>query len=135
MRILGGALGGQRGGVMPDVIEPASWPGHRQVAHSVAGTAAMVYYAEEPVTASEEVLHRQALDFRRRRIFGQSDAGQEALLLGGELLAEFAAGMPSGFVAGYVSHVMLDAVEGKIPAVGDLGKTIEARRCHRRRQT
>ena len=46
--VLGGALGGWMGGVIPDVLEPATTPNHRELAHSIAagGTLTLARLAE-----------------------------------------------------------------------------------------
>lgn len=40
LEAVGGAIGGYIGGRLPDIIEPALWPGHRQFVHSVAAGGA-----------------------------------------------------------------------------------------------
>jgi hypothetical protein len=103
---VGGTLGGLLGGLLPDLIEPAYTPNHRSIAHSaVAGSAlTLARLAEWQAgcrTAADNALKRSILyplgsDER-------SSAERDAILW--RLLAGFLVGL----VAGYGSHLVLDA--------------------------
>lgn len=103
---VGGALGGLLGGLLPDILEPAKTPNHRSVAHSAvaAGTLSLARLAEwqaECRTAAEAAVQRSLA-----HPFGSAERGRaewEAMLW--RLLAGFLVGL----VAGYGSHLMLDA--------------------------
>ena len=107
---IGGLIGGWVGGVLPDVLEPATTPNHRQAAHSVVagGTLMLARLAEWQAgcRAAADGAARRALllplrsDERRR-------AETEALVW------RFVAGALVGLVAGYASHLLLDATTAR----------------------
>ena len=43
LEAIGGGIGGYIGSRLPDIIEPALWPGHRQFAHSVTAGSSVAY--------------------------------------------------------------------------------------------
>jgi hypothetical protein len=103
---VGGALGGLLGGLLPDLLEPATTPNHRSVAHSAvaAGTLSLARLAEwqaECRTAAEAVVKRSLA-----HPLGSAERGSaEWDAMFWRLLAGFLVGL----VAGYGSHVLLDA--------------------------
>ena len=135
MRAIGGSIGGRFGGRFPDVLEPASWPDHRHVCHSVAFGVGLGGVSYPVIKKWENHFHQKALEYRHARHHGQNSRGQEILLVLRELFMEIVAGLPAGFVAGYTSHLVLDAREGGIPLVGDIKKTIKTREIHNRRKS
>ncbi len=114
--VLGGALGGWMGGALPDILEPATTPNHREVAHSVVagGALTLARLAEWQATCRSEA---KGCDARALTFALGSDARQRAEWDG--LGWRFLAGLLAGFVAGYASHLMLDAVTPKgLPLLG-----------------
>ena len=104
----GGGLGGYIGGRLPDLLEPAAGnPNHRNLAHSwlaCGGTALGVANAaawEHRLRAKAELLHRERL--------GVADPWQQAVLWVQEILLRLLVGFLTGAVAGYASHLVLDA--------------------------
>ena len=103
---LGGLLGGWVGGVLPDVLEPARDPNHRKFAHSVVagGALTLARVAEWQAacrTAADTATH-QSLTHpigSTERSAAEWDAFFWRLL----------AGALVGLVAGYASHLVLDA--------------------------
>jgi len=106
MEVAGGFLGGALGGMMPDVLEPATSPNHRKLAHSVVmlGTLTLARVVEWQTGC-------------RRRAAEDAEVAS-SLLLGSKARADaelaavvwsFFAGFIAGFVAGYASHLGLDA--------------------------
>lgn len=104
---LGGWLGGDLGSRMPDILEPGRWD-HRQTAHSLSAGVALGF--------SAETIQRWAESSRQRAHQHQQLAADPslatALSLWHSLVALFwsaLAGWLNGFLAGYVSHLVLDA--------------------------
>ncbi len=114
--VVGGLLGGCIGGVLPDVLEPATNPNHRNLAHSaLAGGALMLARIAEWQAhcraAADEATNRARL--HPAGSAACSSAQREAMLW--RLLA----GALVGLVAGYVSHLVLDAGTAHgLPLVG-----------------
>lgn len=104
---LAGYFGGGHGAVCPDWLEPARW-NHRQTAHSFAVGGLLVRSADEVQRWAESCRHRA----RRHQLLSR-----DARLSGVEqfwhsLVAIFwsaVAGWLNGFVAGYLSHLVLNS--------------------------
>jgi len=113
---VGGAIGGYLGGIMPDLLEPAISSWHRGTAHSYAGGATVVAAATSVLAQWESVCRTNAENCKAILMIRGAD-GQFALaspfrqfmLSLGELFWRLMAGLLNGFVAGYISHVALDA--------------------------
>jgi len=109
LETIGGAIGGYIGGRLPDVIEPASVPDHRGLAHSVTTGGAVLYIDYKIFGQWEQWFRSEAERYRIER--------EQRVLAGPEELAyslmetvlRIAAGALTGFVVGYLSHLMLDA--------------------------
>lgn len=114
--VVGGAFGGWIGGVLPDVLEPATTPNHRELAHSVVvgGTLTLARLAEWQATCRSEA---KGCDARALTFALGSDARQRAEW--DALGWRFLAGLLAGVVAGYASHLILDAGTAKgLPLLG-----------------
>lgn len=118
-RMIGGAIGGQVGGVTPDILEPASWPGHRQVAHSLATGVFVVIVPQQFISDWENMMSQYSSDLRDMSLDESNLPFQRFLALVGEVACDIIAGIPSGFCAGYASHLIMDASQGKIPLLGN----------------
>lgn len=104
--LVGGLVGGAIGGRMPDLIEPATSPNHRQIAHSVVtgGAFALARVADLQAACRE----RAAFNQRVAAALGiEADERKDADLRA--VLWLFLAGAILGFAAGYASHLVLDA--------------------------
>ena len=106
---LGGGIGGYLGGKVPDILEPASHPGHRDFCHS--WTAGGVLATGLTALEKWEVHCREkAADIRTQRLATPSPGLATSLFqILVEILWSLAAGVLSGFGAGYISHLLLDA--------------------------
>ncbi|MHB8843316.1 MAG: metal-dependent hydrolase [Nitrospirota bacterium] len=107
--VLGGVLGGYCGGRLPDVFEPANSSMHRAFAHSTTTGAAFVLSAH---TAAQEwgiFFREKATDLRRRRQTNRMSDVDLTINVFLEILLRVAAGMGPGLLAGYASHLALDA--------------------------
>ena len=115
--VAGGGLGGFFGGPLPDAIEPAISPWHRDLAHSwAAGTGIL---ATKNLLAAWETACRENADKCRAipmtlvenfYVPVPVDPLSHLLSRSVELFWRFLAGFLNGIAAGYVSHLALDAV-------------------------
>jgi membrane-bound metal-dependent hydrolase YbcI (DUF457 family) len=109
-------LGGAVGGMLPDLLEPASCPNHRQFAHSVlaGGALATSRVADWRAACCGHAERATAL---LRDPSTDSDTRNRAEWAA--CLWHFAAGALTGVVAGYASHLVLDAGTPRgLPLVG-----------------
>jgi membrane-bound metal-dependent hydrolase YbcI (DUF457 family) len=114
--ILGGVLGGYLGGVLPDVLEPARDPNHRKLAHSVVAGGGLTLAR----VAEWQAACRAAGDVAAARVL-QYPAGdsQRTRAQWDVLFWRLLAGALVGLVAGYASHLALDACTPRgLPLLG-----------------
>lgn len=115
---LGGALVGAVGSRIPDLLEPATSPHHRQMFHSV-GAAAVV--AASTYAAEREYapwLRTQAAEYERRSAVATNELSAFGWWLL-SVLCRIGAGAISGLGGGYVSHLGCDATTPmSIPLLG-----------------
>jgi membrane-bound metal-dependent hydrolase YbcI (DUF457 family) len=108
LELLGGLVGGLVGARLPDIIESATSPHHRQFAHSV--TFAM---------AASATLGRIAVRFERW-CWSEAARVQHTIPLLAALLRVLG-GLAVGVTGGYASHLVLDAgTPMGIPLLGNL---------------
>lgn len=107
--VVGGFLGGLAGGRLPDVIEPPLNPNHRGFAHSVSASAAILKVGQESLESAQQWLRSRAdvLDARAEALPPNSLGRALSKLLAS--LCRIAAGFLAGLIAGYLTHVVLDA--------------------------
>jgi len=116
----GGAVGGYLGAKLPDILEPATNPNHRQFGHSFVfnGTMTVAGYAgaktlDFQIKAwTEQIKHKisETQDPTTRLIWA-------ALLF----LVLFSGGFVVGLFAGYLSHVAADSMTpASIPVLGSI---------------
>lgn len=108
LEVLGGLLAGNLGARLPDVFDPPLHPGHRALAHGVVPVVAAGRAAVGALDGWQAQLRDAAA---RRAALGASAATPlerlwHALV---ELLYRLGAGALAGLLAGYGSHVALDA--------------------------
>ncbi len=105
---LGGAAGGRVGGVLPDILEPATTPRHRGPMHSWLTASGLVTVVNRAVTEAQSRSRERALQWEA----SFADAtGLEALIAGvAALFWRFVSGFVAGLQGGYVSHLGLDCV-------------------------
>jgi membrane-bound metal-dependent hydrolase YbcI (DUF457 family) len=115
--VAGGALGGYVGGQLPDLLEPAISPWHRDVAHSCTAGGAIIAMgnalAAFEAACRENAEKCRALPMEQQGdvfVFIPADPISRLLLSLFELLWRLAAGFANGLAAGYLSHLALDAV-------------------------
>ena len=105
----GGVLGGIAGGLLPDRIDTPSSPWHRAEAHSVAITGVAGRFVSEQLPDWQASLRRQADRYALMRAQSPSPLQQFFLWLA-EWACRFLAGAIAGLLAGYASHLVLDAL-------------------------
>jgi len=104
----GGAVGGYWGGQMPDLLEPAISSWHRDVAHSWSA-GALALKGMECFGAWEASCRRRSLHYNTLRNAATDHVSAIWYWLL-EIVWQLAAGLAAGFLAGYISHVALDAL-------------------------
>jgi membrane-bound metal-dependent hydrolase YbcI (DUF457 family) len=105
MEVLGGAIGGMCGGRLPDVLEPATSPQHRDVAHSLL---ALIGVASLTTEAGRRYCRARAAECAQRQLDPMLDRGSRLSLALAEAVWKLLAGALAGLQAGYVSHLVLD---------------------------
>ena len=105
---LGGAVGGYLGGRLPDLVEPATWPGHRQFAHSVTAGTGAILGINKVLQQWETRWRSKAADCLLKKEQCINNGNEVSLYTFKELALHFMAGFLSGMVAGYLSHLVLD---------------------------
>lgn len=106
---IGAGIGGHLGSRLPDIINPATHTGHRAFAHSlVAGTVSAASANE--IASSWTKTFREIADTLKDKsqCEGNSQFERDMYLIL-EVFTRIAAGIGPGLVAGYVSHLALDA--------------------------
>lgn len=106
--IVGGYFGGRLGGAWPDILEPGTSSWHRQFAHSITAGGVITAAAHAQLSLAQRWLRDKAAECDQR--VAARREGESAILW--QLCAvvlRFMAGMIAGVIAGYLSHVALDA--------------------------
>lgn len=129
LETIGGMIGGLIGGKTPDskYVDPSSLgPNHRRFGHSWTMLGAHVYVADAVISAWEKFFRERADEAacRLANCLTLSDL-ERLLLVFQEVAWRVTAGLLAGFIAGYVSHLALDAFTVKsLPIVGtDFGSS------------
>lgn len=113
---IGGLIGGWAGGLLPDVIEPATSPHHRQLAHSLAAAGGLTMTKVAEWQASCRSAATEALQRAGSLPVGCADRNNTELAA---ILWRLAAGLIVGVVVGYGSHLALDACTPRgLPIIG-----------------
>ncbi len=106
---IGGVVGGYYGGRLPDLIEPATSPWHRGVAHSGVLTAILASSSDR-LGQWERHCREQAAQHRAASLVPGADPISAVWHTLAEWFWRFLAGVAAGLFAGYLSHVALDAL-------------------------
>jgi hypothetical protein len=129
LEVVGGMFGGLVGGKTPDSqhVDPSSLgPNYRRFGHSWAMLGAHVYVADAVISAWEK-FWRDRADEAAWRLANDPTMPEfkRLLLVLQEAACRVAAGLLAGFIAGYVSHLALDAFTVKsLPVLGtDFGSS------------
>lgn len=117
--VVGAALGATCGGVLPDVLEPALSPDHRQFAHGMLPTAAVAWFGKGKHREGCEALYAWAKSAPIPGEAAQADSGQNDTP---RWLRFVIAGFFRALPVGYVSHLIADAATPRgLPVLGRLG--------------
>jgi membrane-bound metal-dependent hydrolase YbcI (DUF457 family) len=108
LEAVGGGVGGYFGGRLPDIIEPALWPGHRQFAHSVTAGTGIIVGFNELLEMWEKWCRSKSQYFSNRNDVETMNLLRRVLYAFLEMLFRIGAGTLSGLGAGYLSHLVLD---------------------------
>lgn len=121
---VGGGFGGYWASIAPDQLEPATSSWHRGACHSW-GAAAVVAGADQVLLELAAACRAEANKYRAMQTVQDPFTGEfrPAPTNPFHVLAEwfwsFLAGVLTGFTAGYLSHLALDAVTPRsIPLLG-----------------
>lgn len=91
---------------MPDLIDTPNSPNHRSLAHGVIPIGTVALMGKDTIVKVRMWLKDKATAYKN----------EDDLLM--ELLCEFCIGALDGFIAGYASHLALDACTPRgLPAV------------------
>jgi len=113
---IGGLLGGWIGGIAPDILEPATTPNHRKLAHSAAMGGALMLTR---VTEWQASCRHASNSATRRAIMSQVGSGERSSAELNAILWSVLAGILIGLISGYASHLLLDAATPSgLPAFG-----------------
>jgi len=109
---MGGAAGGWLGGALPDWIDPATSPNHRHVGHGAANVVGAVWFSADALLNLQQHLRQRANALQSNRRLLNDDL-QRFLSAVAEFLLRFLAGLLNGISAGYISHLLLDALTAR----------------------
>jgi membrane-bound metal-dependent hydrolase YbcI (DUF457 family) len=107
---LGGCVGGIVGGGLADWLEPATWPGHRSFFHSFMVGGVAYKTVSEALNGWESYCREKAALACTNADLVDADGWERLGYWIQELLWQIAAGLLSGLLAGYGSHLALDMV-------------------------
>ena len=108
LEAVGAGLVGPYFGMLPDVLEPAHHSFHRDIAHSVSTAGAILTAARHKMGLWEAFWRRHADNFAAQR--ANTTGAEWAILLIAEMVCRMLAGAAAGLAAGYLSHLVLDAL-------------------------
>ncbi len=122
LEFVGGVVAGPRAACLPDVLEPATSPGHRALAHSLPVAVWSTKSVVDILQRGSQLVAmlREASNAAKMRA-GTADTPLDAIFWFAQWAAlRFLAGAVPGAIAGYSSHLVLDQLSGKkgLPLIG-----------------
>ena len=108
LETIGGGVGGYIGSRLPDMIEPAMCPDHRQFAHSVAAGSSVACSLYKLLEKWEKEFRSRAKYYGDKRNEDFASWFQKFLYTVLEIFFRIVAGGLGGLGAGYISHLALD---------------------------
>jgi membrane-bound metal-dependent hydrolase YbcI (DUF457 family) len=116
--VLGGVLGGGIGGRLPDWIEPASTPNHRGLFHGMTAAAGVATVGLARLAELQAECRRRATLATQRAASSSPECPVRQQAEWEARAWRFVAGLLTGLIAGYLSHLILDAATPKgLPVV------------------
>jgi membrane-bound metal-dependent hydrolase YbcI (DUF457 family) len=117
MHLAACTLGGVLGGRLPDLLEPATSPNHRGVCHSGIAVTGLIAAVQANWQA---VCRERAVACDNVALSLPADSSERANEEMKALLWRAFASLLTGLVAGYASHLLLDAgTERSLPLLGN----------------
>jgi inner membrane protein len=110
--LIGAALSGALTSKLPDILEPATHPNHRSTFHS-KGFLAMTGTVALPWAEKKRQRQHQLADYARFQANSPENESDRAYWLRKVLWHEFVAGLLTGLVFGYISHLVADSFTPK----------------------
>ena len=108
--LVGGIAGGCLGGRAPDVLDPPNLgPRHRGRAHSLAAGITVLNLNETQLRKWQDTCRGWAEDFAQKRGACSPDSQMRFVYTVADIGCRMLAGLIAGFLAGYVTHLALDA--------------------------
>ena len=115
--VVGACLGASFGGVLPDILEPALSPNHRQFAHGIIPAAAAAHFGRGAHCEGCDSLYAWAHEATRPPV-GAGVTADSAPRWLRFVIAGFFRGVP----VGYLSHLVADfATPRCLPLIGRVG--------------
>lgn len=108
----GGALFGMLGSRLPDVFDPPTHPNHRSLGHGALQCTSAITWAGTHVPEVQATLRAEAARLAEAGARSNSDLERCAYLMA-ELGLRILSGAVPGALAGYASHLALDATTPK----------------------
>jgi len=110
LETLGGLGGGYLGGRLPDLLDPPDCPNHRARAHSLLVGGVLIDLCQGQLEAWQRTCRDWAEKLTARKA-AAAPGSPEAFLLGvAEVACRLLAGFLAGLLAGYLTHLGLDAL-------------------------
>lgn len=106
LEMIGGVVGGVIGGALPDLLEPALTPRHRQAAHSILAGGGLMLVPLAEIQASCRISAERSSSRAARMLPGSPEWHQAEA---NAYLWRLLSGVVAGLIAGYASHLTLDA--------------------------
>lgn len=107
--VFGGIVGGFVGGRTPDVLDPPRSARHRGRAHSLAAGASMIKLGRRELDKWQQTCRRWADGFASKAAACAPESPMCIVFALASMACRILAGLIAGFLAGYITHLTLDA--------------------------
>ncbi len=115
---IGGVVGGIFGGRLPDVFDPPMNPWHRSLGHAVVPTAIAGRFIYDSLDETQRWLRAKATEFDQRARYARTES-ERLWCVSVAAACRLVSGIIAGFLAGYGSHLLLDALTPRsVPVFG-----------------
>jgi len=116
--LLGGILGGLAGARLPDIVDPPTNPNHRGLGHGVIPVAIVATKYQMSLSQNQEDCRHFAAEQWRASQSAPTELDRYIFNTLG-FIGFLVSGLAAGLLAGYVSHIALDATTPKsLPLIG-----------------
>lgn len=107
---LGGFCGGYAGGRVPDILDCARTPNHRNHAHSATVCAGLIKISGKVLDSTQDTLRGWSEELSRQEALLPVNSVQRAFLAIVAALCRILTGAIAGFISGYLTHLALDGM-------------------------